>query len=215
MKKFVKNFKHYLGVHCESTALRDVIAYNGIKFSEAMIFGLGEGLSFIYWKSKQMPFPFVGGRTKDLSNNLCKNLDIKKRDHFSTSFKKSWNEIKSLVDNETPVFLKLDMFYLEYFKIPEHFGGHCVVFAGYNDENVYLADTDFRSIQKTPLKSFELACASKYKPFPPKNYYATFEFPKFLPSLDKIIVKSIGKTANEMLNPPIRNLGVNWNKEIW
>ena len=208
MEKFIKNFKHYPGVHCESTALRDVFAYHGIELSEPMIFGLGECLSFIYWKSKQMPFPFVGGRAKDLSNNLCKNLNIKKQDHFSTSFKKSWNEIKSLVDNDSPVFLKLDMFYLEYFEVPEHFGGHCAALVGYDDENAYLADTDFDAIQKTSLKSFELARTSKYKPYPPKNYYATFEFPESLPSLEDVIIKSIRKTAKEMLNPPIRNFGV-------
>jgi len=208
MKKFIENFEHYLGVHCESTALSDVFAYHGVKLSEPMIFGLGEGLGFVYWKYKQTPFPFVGGRTKDLSSNLCKNLNIKKQDHFSTSFKKSWKEIKGLVDNNLPVFLKLDMYYLEYFEVPEHFGAHCVVLVGYDDENVYLADTNFKSIQKTSLKSFELARASKHKPFPPKNYYATFEFPKSLPSLDKVIIKSIRKTAEEMLYPPIRNLGI-------
>ena len=208
MKKIIENFKHHPGVHCESTALRDVFAYHGIKFSEPMIFGLGEALGFVYWKSKQMPFPFVGGRTKDLIGNLCRNLNIKKRDHFSTSFRKSWKEIKSLVDNNFPVYLRLDMYYLEYFEVPEHFGAHCVVLVGYDDENVYLADTDFKSIQKTSLKSFELARTSKHKPFPPKNYYVTFEFSESLPSLDQVIVKSIRKTAEEMLNPPIRNLGI-------
>jgi hypothetical protein len=209
MEKFVKNFDHYPGVHCESTALRDVFAYNGIEFSEPMIFGLGEGLNFVYWKSKQMPFPFVGGRTKSLSGNLCRNLNIEKRDHFSTSFRKSWNEIRTLVDDDLPVFLELDMFYLEYLKVPEHFGGHCVVLVGYDEENVYLADTNFKSIQKTSLKSFELARSSKHKPFPPNNYYSTFEFPKSLPSLNEVITKSIRAVAKEMLNPPIRNLGIN------
>ncbi len=209
MKRFVKNYEHYPGVHCESTALRDVFAYHGIKFSEPMIFGLGEGPSFIYWKSKQMPFPFVGGRTKDLIGNLCKNLNIEKRDHFSTSFKKSWNEIKSLVNNDLPVFLELDMFHLEYMKVPEHFGGHCVVLVGYDDEHAYLADTGFESIQKTSLKSFELARGSKYKPFPPKNHYATFKFPKSLPRLSEAITKSIRTVAEQMLNPPMRNLGIN------
>jgi hypothetical protein len=209
MEGFIKDFKHYPGVHCESTALRDVFAYHNIEFSEPMIFGLGEGLSFVYWKSEQMPFPFVGGRTRDLSGNLCRNLNIEKYDHFSTSFGKSWNEIKSLVDNNFPVFLELDMFYLEYLTVPEHFGGHCVVLVGYDDENVYLADTNFKSIQKTSLKSFGLARSSKHKPFPPKNHYATFEFPESLPNLKEVIIKSIRSVAEEMLNPPIRNLGIN------
>jgi len=73
--KIIEDFKHYPGVHCESTALRDVFAYHGTELGEPMEFGLGEGLNLIYWKSKQMPFPFVGGRTKDLTSNLCRNLN--------------------------------------------------------------------------------------------------------------------------------------------
>lgn len=73
--KIIEGFRHYPGVHCESTALRDVFAYHGIELGELMVFGLGEVLSFIYWKSKQTPFPFVGGRTKDSTGNLCRNLN--------------------------------------------------------------------------------------------------------------------------------------------
>ncbi len=208
MEKFIKNFKHYSGVHCETTALRDIFTYNGIRLSEPMLFGLGEGLGFIYWKSKQMKFPFVGGRDKELSDNLCKNLNIRKQDHFSSSFSKAWNEIKKLIDNDIPVLLKLDMFYLEYFKNPQHFGGHTVVLAGYDNESVYLADSVFESMQKVSLKNFELARTSKSKPFQPKNYYATFEFPKSLPDLKNVIKKSIKENAENMLNPPIKNLGV-------
>jgi len=47
-------------VHCESSALRDIFEFYGFKFSEAMIFGLGSGLGFIYWHDKNMPYPFVG-----------------------------------------------------------------------------------------------------------------------------------------------------------
>lgn len=208
MQKFVKGFKHYPGVHCETSALRDVFAYHGIELSEPMLFGLGEGLGFIFWKSKQMKFPFVGGRNKNLCDILCKSLSIKKHDHFSASFVKAWNETRNLIDSDIPIFLKLDLYYLDYFRSKEHFGGHCIVLAGYDDKNVYLADTDFKAIQKTSLKNFELARSSKCKPFAPKNYYATFEFPKQLPDLSAAIKKSIKETAKNMLNPPIKNIGV-------
>jgi hypothetical protein len=69
MLKIVKNFKHYPGVHCESSALRNVLAYHGFKFSEPMIFGLGEGLGFTYWKSNQMPFPLIGGTKLKTTNS--------------------------------------------------------------------------------------------------------------------------------------------------
>lgn len=60
----VGGYTHHPGHHCESTAARNVFVHAGIDLSEEMLFGLGEGLGFIYWfmkgKKVAMPFPFVG-----------------------------------------------------------------------------------------------------------------------------------------------------------
>ncbi len=69
---------------------------------------------------------------------------------------------------------------------------------GYDDESVYLADTNLKKIQKTSMKSFEVARTSRHKPFPPRNYYAIFELPKSLPDLKSVIIKSIRKIAEDM-----------------
>ncbi|MEU9986855.1 BtrH N-terminal domain-containing protein [Streptomyces sp. NPDC048045] len=50
--------------HCETTALGVLLRHEGLDLSEPMLFGLGSGLSFIYWDSKGMGFPFLGGRVK-------------------------------------------------------------------------------------------------------------------------------------------------------
>jgi hypothetical protein len=52
--------------HCETTALGVLLRHQGLDLSEPMLFGLGSGLSFIYWDSKNMGFPFLGGRVKPL-----------------------------------------------------------------------------------------------------------------------------------------------------
>ncbi|MBU4560723.1 BtrH N-terminal domain-containing protein, partial [bacterium] len=59
MRKMVSGFTHRVGVHCATTAFRNLFAYEGHYFSEDMCFGLGSGLGFTYWKDKRMPFPFV------------------------------------------------------------------------------------------------------------------------------------------------------------
>ena len=43
----VANFSHQPGLHCASTALADVMRYQGHPLSEAMCFGLGAGLGFV------------------------------------------------------------------------------------------------------------------------------------------------------------------------
>lgn len=35
--------------HCETTALGVLLRHQGIDLSEPMLFGLGSGLSFVYW----------------------------------------------------------------------------------------------------------------------------------------------------------------------
>lgn len=62
--------------HCETTALGVLLPHEGLDLSEPMLFGLGSGLPFIYWDSKAMGFPFLGGRVKpfELTRNLAAAL---------------------------------------------------------------------------------------------------------------------------------------------
>nr|WP_257789882.1 BtrH N-terminal domain-containing protein [Streptomyces sp. 3211] len=59
--------------HCETTALGVLLRHQGLDLSEPTLFGLGSGLSFIYWDGKDMDFPFLGGRVKpfDLTSGLA------------------------------------------------------------------------------------------------------------------------------------------------
>ena len=57
-------FNHETGVHCTSSALRNVLEFHNIKMTEAMIFGLGSGMSLAYLSFPKTE-PFFGGRNKD------------------------------------------------------------------------------------------------------------------------------------------------------
>lgn len=208
----IEGFIHKPGVHCDSTALRDVFEYHGFRFSEAMIFGLGSGLGFIYWKSKRMPYPFTGGRTRDLAKNLCSNLGITMKVHKTKSRKRAYQALRDLISRGIPVLIHVDMPYLKYLGLPEeaHFGAHSVVVAGIDEDRgiAFIADTAFKDLQTATLKELEEARASKAKPFSPENKWFTFEFPPKLTPIDQATKKAIRKTVDNTLYPPIRNLGV-------
>lgn len=211
LNKQVEGFVHRPGVHCESSALRDILEFYGFTFSEPMIFGLGSGLGFIYWYGKRMPYPFVGGRARDLYKNLCNNLGVAVKVNKTSSNTKAYEALRKLIAENVPVMIHVDMPFLKYLGLPEeaHFGGHVIVVAGINENKgvVYVADTNFKKLQTATLKELEEARASKFKPFPPENKWFTFEFPSDLTSLDKAIKKSISKAIETMLEPPIKNLG--------
>lgn len=174
-----------------------------------MLFGLGEGLGFIFWNMKTMDFPFLGGRVKTdvLTQNLARNLNLELTVKETSSTQKAWDNVKELLDKGQAVGLKLDCYHLEYFSRPFHFAGHYVAIYGYDDKDAYLVDTRQQGGQvKTSLKSLALARAEK-GPMSSKNLYYTLRKTSKPFDLKKAIVTAIKNNATVHLNPPITNLG--------
>ena len=198
----------FFGVHCETTATGTLLKHIGMDFSEPMLFGLGEGLSFIFWNMKTMDFPFIGGRIKpdQLTVNIAKNLNLKLKIQETASKTKAWSSVRDLIDQGTPVGLKLDSFYLEYFSKPFHFAGHYVALYGYDESNAYLVDTKQQGSKvHTSLKSLELARSEK-GPMASKNLFYTIEPGKKSQELAKLVRLAAKNNAREYLNPPITNV---------
>lgn len=156
--------KPFDGQHCETTATGTLLKQLDIDLSEPMLFGLGEGLGFIFWNLKTMNVPFIGGRVKTdlLTQNIAKNLKLELTVKETSSIQKAWENVKELPDNGQVVGLKLDCFYLQYFSRPFHFAGHYAAIYGYDNENAFLVDTKQQGGQvKTSLQSLALARAEK------------------------------------------------------
>jgi len=204
-----ENLKPFVGQHCETTATGTLLLQLGIELSEPMLFGLGEGLAFIFWKMKSMDFPFIGGRVKPdvLTQNIARNLNLELIVQETSSAQKAWESVKQLIDKGQLVGLKLDCFHLEYFSSPFHFAGHYAAIYGYDNENAFLVDTKQQGTQvKTSLKSLALARAEK-GPMASKNLYYTLKFREKKFNLKNAISTAIKNNATEYLNPPITNIG--------
>jgi hypothetical protein len=205
----IENIKPFDGQHCETTATGTLLQQLNIELSEPMIFGLGEGLGFIFWNMKSMDFPFIGGRVKPdvLTENIAKNLNLELTVNETTSTQKAWENVKELIDNGQTVGLKLDCFHLQYFSRPFHFAGHYTAIYGYDNENAFLVDTKQQGGQvKTSLKSLALARAEK-GPMSSKNLYYTLRGTETKFDLKTAIITAIRNNATEYLNPPITNIG--------
>ena len=205
----IANLKPFDGQHCETTATGTLLRQIGIELSEPMLFGLGEGLSFIYWNMKTMDFPFIGGRIKAdlLTQNIAKNLNIELTVKETSSSQIAWNNVKELIDRGQVVGLKLDCFHLQYFSRPFHFAGHYAAIYGYDNENAFLVDTKQQGGQvKTSLKSLSLARAEK-GPMSSKNLYYILSKTDAEFDLKTVIKTAIRNNANDYINPPITNIG--------
>ncbi|MGC0417315.1 BtrH N-terminal domain-containing protein [Embleya sp. AB8] len=195
--------------HCETTALGVLLRHQGLDLSEPMLFGLGSGLSFIYWDAKNLGFPFLGGRVKpfDLTRNLAGRLGLELLVQETTSPRKAWDSVAASIDAGHPVGLQLDSYHLDYFGSKTHFGGHVVAMYGYDDHRAYLVDTDQQGgAVSTSLTSLARARAER-GPMTAKHRSFTLTAPRELPSPHGQIVPAIAACADAFLNPPIANLG--------
>jgi hypothetical protein len=206
----ISDFEPFVGQHCETTATGSLLNHLDIHLSEPMLFGLGQGLGFIYWDMPRlMSFPFLGGRIKEdeLTDNLCKNLGLQLDVKETSSTATAWKNVAEKIDREIPVGLKLDCYYLDYFTEKIHFAGHYVAMYGYDETYAYLVDTQPQGSRvKATLANLALArnekgsAASKNR-----SYSISMNGP--LPDLKEILPIAIKKNAVDFLNPPIKNIG--------
>lgn len=200
------------GAHCETTALGVLLRHAGLQLSEPMLFGLGCGLSFIYWDSKQQKLPFMGGRANPfvLTQNLTTRLGLPLRVHETTSARKAWDQVRASIDHGKPVGLQLDSHDLEYFGSRVHFAGHVVAIYGYDGKTAYLVDTAQQGgAVTTSLESLANARAAR-GPMSARHRSFTIEAAgSDTPVMDlaEAILPAIAACAAEFLHPPIANVG--------
>lgn len=210
----IEDFKQFGGKHCWTTSLKNVFDYHGLHLSEEMFFGLGGGLSFIYWYMKFMPAPFVGGRygkgTEPLVNT-CQRIGAEAAVIETSSAEKGYEELKKLIRQGEPVFIFVDMAYLPYMALPEvaHFGGHTVVVYGLDEEKdtVYISDRAANPVTVS-IGDLKKARSSKFPPFAPKNKLLNIKYPSKVGNLEKGIKEAIRESCTNMLKPPIKNIGL-------
>jgi len=205
----IDNYKPFRGQHCETTATGNLLKQIGVELSEPMLFGLGEGLGYIFWNMKMMDFPFIGGRIKPdvLTENICRNLNLKLEVLETSSKKKAWRNVVKYLEQGKAVSLKLDCYYLEYFTNKIHFAGHYVAMYGFDKEYAYLVDTNLQGEKTiTSLQSLALARSEK-GPMSSKNLSYTISKTGKDYDINKVLRIAIINNAKDFLNPPIRNIG--------
>lgn len=199
----------FAGRHCETTAAGTLLGQLGLRLSEPMLFGLGEGLGFIWWKMKSMESPFIGGRVKPdaLTANLARNLGLNLIARETASPQAAWDAVATLLSKGRLVGLKLDSYHLEYFSRPIHFAGHYVAIYGYDSAHAYLVDTVPQGGRaRTSLASLAAARSEK-GPMSSRNLYYVLLEGKYAPDVAEAARAALKANAREYLNPPIANIG--------
>jgi Domain of unknown function (DUF4872)/Butirosin biosynthesis protein H, N-terminal len=131
--------------------------------------------------------------------------------HTTSSLAQARQALLERLSLGQPVMLQVDMGFLPYFNFggqEYHFGGHVIVACGYDQEKQLVLVADRDGTYPVPLAQLELARSSSFKPFPPKNCWWVFDFNGYRPPDAVELRAAIAAQASAMLEPPIRNFGV-------
>ncbi len=202
----IHGFRPFVGQHCETVATGSLLGTAGIDLSEPMLFGLGEGLGFIFLNLGSLPLPFVGGRVKPfaLTTSLCRNLGVECAATETSSRAKAWSALEQSIREGRPVGLQLDCYHLAYFSRPIHFAGHFVAAYGFDETTVCLVDTEAQgSAQSTTRKSLEAARFEK-GPMSARARSWTLSPSRRPPDLAKCIRSAVRGNARDYLSPAFK-----------
>lgn len=153
--KIISNYKHQIAFHCESGSVRNLLAYNNFNIPESLIFGIGSGVVFAYLINTKAisGFPIIAIRFPmgTIFKNTEKLIGIKFTKKRFKNVKTGIKYIKTLIDNNIPCAICVDMFYMKYLPpfMHIHVPFHFIVIVGYDDEkNFYVSDAYHQEIAK-------------------------------------------------------------------
>jgi hypothetical protein len=222
MPRLIQNYKHFLGSHCASAQMRDILQHNGIPLSEEMCFGIGAGLGFIYRKAFNPPFYFVLGRSDDLEEKISYHLGGIALRYTTDNSALAWREAMRMVDDQKPVLVNVDASELPYlrerFNLFEHvrYGGHRVTIVGYDAEKkqAILSDYLWNEPQIVSWEELEKARGSEAGQMPAENLFFTFLLPEKIIPLETAVLNGISLNVQAMLHPWYEVLGLSGLKKF-
>ena len=203
MKKMISGWKHSKGVHCGSSAIRDVCRRSGHEFSEQMCFGLGGGLGFYYTRDRNTdPSRLIHLRGPMMEVSFLRNFGLDVRDwKYEDDPARAMDDLVGLVAGDVPVLIQTDIRYLDYYDSSTHFPGHVVAVCGYDDSErvFYVADNSFEDVQPVSYESMKRSRNSKAEPYPLSNNWLEADLSGREFDLETAAAAAIRRNAETML----------------
>lgn len=192
---------------CRLIIFSTLLKYYGVKnISPRELIGFGKGLDFDYKEIqlKSLKLISVNGRKEDFILKLCKenNLDLKK---FNSNI--GYSHIVTSLNNNVPVIICLDRYYLDYLNIERaHFGYHVVLAIDYSDRGISVIDALSDKIEVIDYVTLEKAIYSNLKYLSPNGAWFVFNgYKKRLANYNNLDNNNIITNNNLYSNFEIKN----------
>jgi hypothetical protein len=198
------DFPHVAGIHCSSSSIADILRFDGQALSEAMVFGLGSGLGFVFSsEARHSPQYRFNGRALDLEGKFYALFGS------ALAWSREWapEAIAAGLRRGRPILGQTDIAYLPYYD-GVHFPMHGIVVTGWDGTHATLADTFSNELQSVTGAQLREALRGEGCPFMDEPYHFA-AVPPIEARVDAdAIARSVLVTAREMLEPSIAGTGI-------
>lgn len=207
---------HTSGSNCGTNASKVLLQAQGYPFSEAMTFGSGSSLGFIYQYYKESDECFLSGKNESLELNLTTLLG---GEYISGNFDdpdKAFTTIVEMVDERVPVILDLSIKHLPYFK-PYlarlnniDFGLHNAIITDYDRRNqtVTLLDHRWAEPKVISIEDLKLAMGATGSGVNPRCNYRSIILPSYSGSHQQEIIQAVELNIHRMKYPFAFKMGL-------
>jgi len=197
-------FPHVAGTHCSSSSIADILRYDGRELSEAMVFGLGSGLGFVFSNdARYSPRYRFNGRALDLEGKFYSLFGVQ------LPWAGRWDEaaIERALAQGRPLLAQTDIAYLPYYD-GVHFPLHGIVVTGWDNGHAQVADTYSNELQSIDGAQLRAALEGEGSPFMDAPYRIA-PAPRVEVTVDADTVsRAIVIAAREMLEPVVAGTGL-------
>lgn len=207
----IASYTHKMAAHCETGALTASLNHAGLDISEPMIFGIGSGIFFGYFKNPRFPFPIFTVRSKpgEIRKNVAKLFGVRFKSNRYSNPLKAEQELDELLKNNIPVSVQVDFFYMDY--IPEHErihnNMHFINIIGKNGTKYIISDSYFPKVMELESESLTKGRFAMGSMAPKGFMYYTHTVPDNI-NYGICIKKGIKKACYYMLKIPIPFIGI-------
>jgi hypothetical protein len=143
-------FRHIMAAHCESGTVTALLNHHGMNISEPMVFGIASGIFFGYMKMPMMDFPMfvVRSRPGQIRTKFAKRTGVKFKTRKFRNPKEAERELDRLLDQNQPVAVQVDFFYMDYFPAWQrvHINVHFVNVIGREGDKYFISDSYYPQV---------------------------------------------------------------------
>jgi hypothetical protein len=205
-------FPHRQSAHCESGVTANLLRFHQIECSEALAFGIGEGLFFGYLpfiKINGLPLTTFRGNVGSIFSKVNKRLGVTVRRRKFRSEKEGMRALDAKLAEGVPVGCQTGAFWLPYFPpaFRFHFNMHNLVVFGRQGDEYLISDPVFETVVRCKSEDLQRARYAKGAMAPQGAMYYLETVPQ-APDMAAAALKGLVRVCTTMLRVPIPLFGV-------